>query len=313
MPDQKKITIVIPCFNEADNIRVIVQEIGKQAFKYPYEILFVNDGSHDASPGILRQVSHEFPHVKFISFARNFGHQMALKAGIDHARGDCVITMDADMQHSPSVLPALVAQWEQGFEVVITKRSDHDEIGWWKKVSSRLFYKVLTSLSSIPLSYGESDFRLMDKKVVKVFKGMNETNLFLRGLARWVGFKVCEVHYKAEDRFAGKSKYTFKKMISLALDGILSFSTRPLYASIYVGFICACTSIFVLAYALFSYFAHRVIPGWTSTLIIMTFFSGIQLVLLGIVGLYIAKLFEQSKNRPLYIIYENNYTGDEES
>ena len=165
----------------------------------------------------------------------------------------------------------------------------------------------MNSLSSIPLRYGEADFRLMDKKVVAVLKTINEPDLFFRGLVRWVGFKTTEISFKAESRFAGSSKYTFKKMFSLAMSGITSFSTKPLYLSIYIGFVCACTSIFVFLYAIISYFTNNVIPGWTSTLIIMTFFSGIQLLLLGIVGLYIAKLFVQTKNRPLYIVNDTNY------
>ena len=304
---KKKITIIIPVYNEAENISNIVNEIAKIKIVHDYEILFVNDGSTDATETILNEISEQYKYVFHISFVKNFGHQMALKAGFDVANGDCVICMDGDMQHPPSFVPTMIEKWDEGYEMVITQREDSDKLPVFKKMTSRLFYRIINSLSSTQISYGEADFRLMDKKVVDVFKKINEPDLFWRGLARWVGFKTITLTFKAEDRFAGVSKYTFKKMFTLAMNGILSFSTKPLYFSIYVGFVCALTSLLVLFYALTSFFTHNVIPGWTSTLIIMAFFSGIQLILIGIVGLYVGKLFIQTKNRPLYIIHNNTY------
>ena len=304
---KKKITIIIPVYNETESIPKIVNEIAKLNIVHDYDILFVNDGSTDATEMILHDISTQQKNVFYISFVKNFGHQMALKAGFDIANGDCVICMDGDMQHPPSLLPRMIEKWNEGYDMVITQREDSDTLPFFKKMTSRVFYKIINYLSSTQINYGEADFRLMDKKVVDVFKKINEPDLFWRGLARWVGFKTITMSFKAEDRFAGVSKYTFKKMFNLAINGILSFSTKPLYFSIYVGFVCALTSLIVLFYALTSFFTNNVIPGWTSTLIIMAFFSGIQLILIGIVGLYVGKLFIQTKNRPLYIIHNNTY------
>ncbi len=303
----KKLTIIIPVYNESSNIFRVVSEISKVTIPYPYEILFINDGSTDDTELVLKEIACTKKHVFFISFVRNYGHQMALKAGMDAATGDGVISMDGDLQHPPSLIPLLIRKWEEGFDIVITKRQDHKNIPFMKKAMSALFYKVINALSSAHISYGEADFRFLDKKVVAVFKKIHEPDLFWRGMVRWVGFKSTEVSYQAEERFKGESKYTFKKMVSLALNGILSFSTKPLYFSIYVGFGCAFTSILVFIYVLISFFSNRVVPGWTSTLIIMSFFSGVQLVLIGIIGLYIGKLFVQVKDRPLYIINESTY------
>jgi glycosyltransferase involved in cell wall biosynthesis len=305
-----KITIVIPVYNETKNIQKIIDEISKANIQYEYEILFINDGSVDETETILNILSKENKHISHISFVKNFGHQMALKAGFDFAKGDAVICMDGDLQHPPSLIHAMIEKWNEGYEMVITKREDHDNIRFFKKITSKLFYRIINSISSTPISYGEADFRLMDKKVVAVFKEINEPDLFWRGLARWVGFKTTTLSFKAEERFAGNSKYTFNKMVKLALNGILSFSTKPLYFSIFVGFACSIVSIIVLLYALISYIFETVVPGWTSTLIIMSFFSGIQLILIGIVGLYVGKLFIQTKNRPLYIIYKNTYSEE---
>lgn len=304
---KKKITIIIPVYNETESIPKIVNEIAKLNIVHDYDILFVNDGSTDATEMILHDISTQQKNVFYISFVKNFGHQMALKAGFDIANGDCVICMDGDMQHPPSLLPRMIEKWNEGYDMVITQREDSDTLPFFKKMTSRLFYKIINYLSSTQINYGEADFRLMDKKVVDVFKKINEPDLFWRGLARWVGFKTITMSFKAEDRFAGVSKYTFKKMFNLAINGILSFSTKPLYFSIYVGFVCALTSLIILIYALTSFFTNNVIPGWTSTLIIMAFFSGIQLIIIGIVGLYVGKLFIQTKNRPLYIIHNNTY------
>lgn len=306
----KLLTIIIPVYNEDVNIERVIIEIGKQDLGLPYEILFVNDGSIDNTKDTLQQLSKKYPEVNYLNFVKNFGHQIALKAGLDYANGDVTICMDGDMQHPPHLLPTLLNKWREGSDIVVTKRLDHQSIGYFKKLSSRLFYYIINKLSNIPISYGEADFRLMDKKVVAVFRKINEPDLFLRGLTRWVGFQVAEVTFTAEERFAGQSKYTFSKMFSLAINGILSFSTKPLLASIYIGLGCALSSIIVFIYALVSYLSGNVIPGWTSTLIIITFFSGIQLLVLGVISLYLAKLFMQVKNRPLYIVGETNYTNE---
>lgn len=292
----KLLTIIIPVYNEEANLEHIVIEIAKVELRIPYEILFVNDGSIDGTKQSLELLSCKYSEVLYLHFVKNFGHQLALKAGLDIANGDVPICMDGDMQHPPELLPLLLNKWREGYDIVVTKRIDPKSTGFLKKLSSRLFYYIINRLSNIPISYGEADFRLMDRKVVEVFKKINEPDLFLRGLTRWVGFKVAEVSFTANERFSGKTKYTISKMWAFAINGILSFSTKPLYFSIYLGFACALSSIAVFLYALSSYFIGKVVPGWTSTLIIITFFSGIQLLVLGIISLYLAKLFMQVKN-----------------
>jgi len=306
----KLVTIIIPIFNEEVNLERIIIEISKQDLGLPYEILFVNDGSTDCTKNTLILLAKKYSEVNYLNFVKNFGHQMALKAGLDHAKGDVTICMDGDMQHPPHMLPTLINKWKEGYDIVVTKRLDHESIGVFKRMSSKLFYYIMNKLSNIPISYGEADFRLMDENVVIVIRKINEPDLFLRGFTRWVGFRVAEVTFTAEERFAGQSKYTFSKMFSLAINGILSFSTKPLMASIYIGLGCAFLSIIVFIYALISYLSGNVIPGWTSTLIIITFFSGIQLLVLGVISLYLAKLFMQVKNRPLYIMGDSNYIDE---
>jgi polyisoprenyl-phosphate glycosyltransferase len=309
----KLITIVIPIYNESDNIIAIVEEIKKTPLQYKYEILFVNDGSNDIRTlQNLKAVTKQYDFVRYISFVKNFGHQIALKAGLDIAKGDCVISMDGDLQHPPSLLPLMIEQWENGADIVITKRVNYGNVSAFKKASSYLYYKIINALSSIPLKYGESDFRLMDKKVIAVFRKISEPDPFLRGLIRWVGFETAEIPFQTQDRIHGKSKYNFKKMLRLGLNGIISFSSKPLYLSIYTGFASSLISIIVLIYALLSLSSGNVVPGWTSTLIIISFFSGIQLIVMGIFGLYLSRIFIQTKNRPLYIVGENTYQTNDE-
>ncbi len=301
------VTIVVPIYNESGNIIPLINELDKHCKGFQYEVLFVNDGSTDHTESILNQLSFATDHVHHLHLVRNYGHQMALKAGIDAARGDAVICMDGDLQHPPYLVPILVNEWQKGYNIVVTHRIDSDHTPLYKKVSSRWFYKFMNWLSDTKLKYGEADFRLIDRKVADIFKQISEPDLFLRGFTRWVGFKVSEVKYKAEERFTGTSKYSFRKMMTLAINGILSFSTKPLYLSIYAGLISSLISILVLIYAMISYFSGHVVAGWTSTLIIIAFFCGIQLTILGIAGLYIGRIFIQTKNRPLYIIGSNSY------
>jgi glycosyltransferase involved in cell wall biosynthesis len=312
MNNEQLISIVIPVFNESENIMAMIEAINKVDLHDPFEIIFVNDGSDDsATLSILKMVAAQYPHVHYISLVRNFGHQIALKAGIDLAKGDAIISMDGDLQHPPALLPEMIAQWKAGFDIVITKRIDYGDVSLFKKISSHLYYKIINALSSIPIQYGESDFRLLDKKVAAIFKKIDEPDLFLRGLTRWVGFEVTEIPFKAENRQFGSSKYSFKKMMRLGLNGIISFSSKPLYLSVYAGFASALFSIIVLLYTLTSMYFGHVVPGWASTLIIISFFSGMQLILMGIFGLYLSRVFMQTKNRPLYIIGENTYNTNE--
>jgi polyisoprenyl-phosphate glycosyltransferase len=305
---KKTVSIVIPVFNETENLSLIANAISKtmQQLPYDYNIVFVNDGSSDNTLNIIKQLAATSTNINYISFSRNFGHQNALKAGLDMCFSDAVISMDGDMQHPPEIIPQLLSLWEAGNEVVYTVRKDHQEIPMMKKKTSTLFYNILNRLSSIELEQGTADFRLLDKKVVATLRNLKENDVFWRGLVKWVGFKQIAVEYEPGIRANGKSKYTIKKMMELALKGITSFSTKPLTIAIYLGFICSFFAFLYLPYVLYSYYFGHPISGWASVIVSIAFFGGLQLMILGIIGLYLGKLFMQNKERPHYIISETN-------
>ncbi|MDR1879487.1 MAG: glycosyltransferase family 2 protein [Tannerellaceae bacterium] len=304
----KKISIVIPAYNEEGNIRVIAGVITDifQPLAYDYELIFVNDGSTDRTPDILHELSREDGHIYYIELSRNFGHQSALKAGMDCARGDCVITMDCDMQHPPHLINDMLAKWEEGYDVVYTRRLEDKRIPGFKRMTSRAFYKFRNKISDIELEEGTADFRLVDRRVAQVFSSLTESDLFIRGMIKWIGFKQYAIAYEPGERFSGTTKYTVKSMFNLALKGITSFSVSPLYIAMYIGFIMSVLSSLYLPYVLYSHFTGDTTSGWSSIILTVVFFGGIQLMILGILGIYLGRLFIQSKNRPNYIIKETN-------
>lgn len=302
------ISVVIPAFNEAGNVKILSQRICEHLTPFgKYEIIFVDDGSKDATLEEIKEVARANASIKFISFSRNFGHQKALKAGLDHAAGDCVISMDADLQHPPELIKKLIERWKEGFDIVYTIRQDLNNTGFIKKTTSALFYKIINKISDVDIPMGAADFRLMDRKVVDELKKFNENWLFLRGLVSWLGFNQTGIEYTVQNRQFGESKYSLKKMISFALQGITSFSIIPLRASIIVGLFISFLSFLYTIYALFDkFFFKTTVPGWTSILISVLFLGGIQLIFLGVIGEYLGKMFIETKNRPNYIIKENN-------
>lgn len=304
----KKACVIIPAFNEEGNIRAMATAVDS-AFKSigcDYYILFVDDGSTDNTLPVIEQLSLENSRIKFISFSKNNGHQAALKAGIDHSDADCTITMDADMQHPPALIAELVKKWEEGYEVVYTIRKHQQNLSFFKRITSTLFYKILGKLSDIEIENGSADFRLLDKKVTNEIKKIQENDIFLRGLVKWMGFKQVAVEYQPAERLSGQTKYSYRKMMMLALQGITSFSTKPLYAAIYIGFTFSILSLLYIPFAVYSYFTHHTVSGWSSLIVTVTFLGGLQLIILGIIGLYLGKLFMQSKGRPMYIIHKTN-------
>lgn len=308
----KKIAIVIPSFNEEGNIEVMVNSLHKvlQELPYKYDLIFVDDGSSDKTLTVLKTLSKNDNTLFFVELSRNFGHQNALKAGVDLARNNAnaVITMDGDMQHPPELLPQILQKWEEGFDVVYTRREEDKNLSYFKKKTSNGFYGLMNQLSEIKFEPGTADFRLMDERVVAAFSDFSENELFIRGLINWLGFKQFAIDYKPAERFSGTSKYTFKKMLRFALQGITSFSIRPLYAAIYLGIgLSVFAFLFYIGYVIYSIYFGHIISGWASVISTIVFFGGLNLVVLGIVGMYVGKLFIQSKNRPNYLIRNTNY------
>ncbi|MBN9336424.1 MAG: glycosyltransferase family 2 protein [Chryseobacterium sp.] len=307
----KKISVVIPAHNEEGNISLIYQRIKtvfSQLEDYYFEIIFVNDGSRDRTQLILEELATNHSEIKFIEFSRNFGHQPAVKAGMDFADGNAVISMDADLQHPPELIPEMIRKWEEGFDVVLTSRKYPKEISYFKKKTSEIFYRFLSRISDVDLKKGGgSDFRLMDASVVEVFKKFNEDDLFLRGLTSWMGFRQASVNFLAGERNAGESSYNIKKMMKFAFTGITAFSVKPLYLAAYLGFMFSVLSVVGYGiYVIESFVSGTEISGWASLIMTIVFFGGLQLIILGIFGIYLGKIFKQVKERPNYIIRSKN-------
>ena len=303
---KKCISILIPVYNEKDNIEQLVKSLQTVISGLPYDctITFIDDGSNDGTLECIRQQSSICNNVFFISLSRNFGHQNALKAGLDYSNSDCIITMDGDMQHPPCLIPQLIKEWEAGKDIVYTIRKDYDDQPGMKRRSSALFYKVLNKLSGMELEAGTADFRLLDKKIVNILRDFQEEEPFWRGIVKWVGFPQASIEYLPEARKFGKSKYTIRKMLSFGLQGITSFSTKPLTIAIYLGFTVALLSLLYFPYVFWSIYSGHAISGWASLIVTVAFLGGLQLMILGIIGMYLGKLFMQSKKRPHYIIKE---------
>jgi len=300
------ISVVIPAYNEAGNIKILIQKISEQLEEIDsYEIIIVDDGSTDLTLEEIKGVSKHNNSIKYISFSRNFGHQKALKAGIDHTKGDCVISIDADLQHPPELIKELIMKWREGYDVVYTLRKDSQDIGLIKKITSKLFYIIINKIADIDIPLGAADFRLMDKKVVNELKKFKENWLFIRGIVSWLGFNQIGIDYFVQNRRFGLSKYSLKKMVSFAIQGITSFSIMPLRFSIVIGLIISVCAFLYLFYALFiRLFFNIAIPGWTSILISVLFLGGVQLLSLGLIGEYLGKMFIETKRRPSYVIKE---------
>lgn len=309
---RKSIAIVIPSYNEATNIDVLVNALNETVsnLNYDFKFLFVDDGSSDDTIAILREKSKLQSNIFYVELSRNFGHQNALKAGIDLVKNDAdaIISMDGDMQHPPKIIPKLIQKWEEGYEVVYTIREEDKKLSYFKNKSSNMFYGLMNKLSDIKFEPGTADFRLIDKKVAQVFSDFNENELFIRGIINWVGFKQFAINYEPNERFSGKSKYTFGKMMRFAIQGITSFSTKPLSMAIILGIsLSVLAFIFYMGYVIYSIYYGHVISGWASVITTVVFFGGLNLVVLGIIGVYIGKLFMQSKGRPNYLISNTNY------
>ena len=299
------ISVVVPVFNEEEVLPQFYDRLSQvfRCIDMRVEIIFVDDGSTDKSLEIILSLCERDKNLKILQFSRNFGHQAAILAGMQNAKGDAVITMDADLQHPPEIIPELVTRWREGYEIVYTCRESTADITIIKKITSKYFYKMINSLSNINIPDGAADFRLLDRKVVDALRTFNERSLFLRGLVSWMGYRRIGIPYKAPARAGGISKYSFIRMLGFAADGITSFSSFPLYISALIGIAISFLGFIYAAFVLYTWlFTARTIEGWTSLMIVVLLLGGIQLITLGVIGAYLGRIYGETKRRPRYLI-----------
>lgn len=305
--DKFMISVIVPCYNEARNIPLIVDELQKHLSIFVYEIILVDDGSTDGSEDIYKPLSLMYNELNFIRFSRNFGHQAALQAGIVHAKGDAIITIDADLQQPPALIPLLIEKWQQGFKIVEAMPIYTNSIGPFKKYSSYLYYWILNKMSEYPVVKGANDYRLIDNQVADTIRNLPENHLYLRGLYSWTGFNKGFVNYTHLKRQYGTTHYPLHKMVKLALNGITSLSIKPLRLALVMGVIVSLVAFVIMIWALYlEFFTEKTVQGWTSTIISTVFLAGVQLIVLGIIGEYLGKLFIENKRRPNYIVEEKS-------
>jgi len=300
-------TIIAPIYNELENLPILYDRIKEvmDKSKQSWELILVDDGSTDGSTNVIREIAHNDSRIRPVIFARNFGHQIAVTAGLDYSRGQAVVIIDADLQDPPEVILQLIEKWEEGYEVVYAVRSDREGESIFKKVTASVFYRLIFRITDVKIPLDTGDFRLMDRKVVSVMNSMREHHRFLRGMSAWVGFKQVGVKYKRAARLAGETKYPFKKMMKLALTAITGFSYVPLQIATYMGFISAGISLIAIPVViLMRILGSQQFTGQATTLIAVLFLGGVQLVSLGILGEYIGRIYDEVKGRPLYIVSE---------
>jgi dolichol-phosphate mannosyltransferase len=305
--NQTDISLVIPLLNEEGNVNELITrlKLTLESLGKIWEIILVDDGSRDGTFNRIREFAGMDPRIIGISLSRNFGQQIALIAGLTEARGNLVITLDADLQHPPELIPKLIEMQAEGFDIVNTKRLEHQGTGKLKKWSSAGFYAVLNRLSDVKLEPGSADFRLFTRRALDAFLSFPEKDRFNRGLVVWMGFRQGVVTYVAPPRTSGQTNYTVKKMMRLGLDGITAFSSKPLRISAYLGIITTVVGLLYMIYALVAFLTGHTSPGWTSLIAVVILLGGVQLLCMGIIGEYIARIYNESKNRPLFFIKDN--------
>ena len=300
-------SVVVPVFNEEEVITESYNRLSSvmRGMNETYEIIFINDGSRDRTASIIAGFSKTDPNVVLVSFARNFGHMSAITAGMNYARGDAVMVIDADLQDPPELFPKMAELWKQGNDVVYGKRVERKGETFFKKLSAKMFYRLLKSLTAVDIPVDTGEFRLIDRKVCDAVNSLREKNRYIRGLVSWVGFTQVPVEYIREERFAGTTKYPFKKMVALAMNGIMSFSYKPLKLATSIGFfISICSFIYMLYILYLRIFTDSTVTGWASTIGMILFTQGIVLMLLGLMGEYVGRIHDEIKDRPAYIVQE---------
>lgn len=310
----KLLSIVVPCFNEAEVIAETMRrllDLSSSLAPLAVELIFVDDGSRDETRQLLRGFARDDARIRVVGFARNFGHQIALTAGIDAAHGDAVVLIDADLQDPPEVVHQMIAKWREGYDVVYGTRTERAGESAFKVATARAFYRLLNRLSDVPIPLDTGDFRLMSRAVVDTLRAMPERDRFVRGMVSWVGFRQFALPYRRAERFAGETKYPLSKMLRFATDGILSFSTKPLQLSVAMGMVSALLALVGIVYALsLRLFTDIWVEGWTALMIAVLFVGGVQLISIGILGEYIGRIYNEIKRRPLYVVEE--YLGFED-
>ncbi|MBR9920764.1 MAG: glycosyltransferase family 2 protein [Bacteroidetes bacterium] len=303
------LSVVIPIYNEEENIQLLYDRLSAvmQGMGVSYEFMFVNDGSKDKSLALIKDLAAVKPEVKYIDFSRNFGHQIAVTAGLDRVVGDAVVIIDADLQDPPELIPDMYARMKAGFEVVYARRKKRKGESWLKLATAKWFYRILARITSVEIPVDTGDFRIIDRKVLDVLKDMPEKNKYLRGQIAWIGFRQTYIEYERQERHAGETGYTFRKMLRFALDGITGFSDFPLKIVTYFGFMVTAFAFLVAVYVLYSRFVSgNYVQGWSSLMISLLFIGGVQMIAIGIIGEYLSRMNNNVRNRPLYIIRESN-------
>jgi glycosyltransferase involved in cell wall biosynthesis len=311
--DEIIISVAVPVYNELDSLPELHRRVGEvmAGVGEPWELLLIDDGSTDGSREWIQEVAKSDSQVQAVIFARNFGHQIAVTAGLDYCRGQALIIMDADLQDPPEVIPDLIAKWQEGYEVVYAVRAEREGETWFKRISAALFYRLINRITDVDIPLDTGDFRLMDRQVINVLASMREKHRFPRAMAAWVGFRQTGVPYKRAARFAGETKYPFRKMLRLALNAITGFSYFPLQIATYLGFASAGLSILAIPLVIIlRLIGNQAFFGQASTLIAVLFLGGVQLISLGILGEYIGRVYDEAKGRPLYIVRNDSQNPD---
>lgn len=299
------LSLVIPCFNEEEvvpeldrRLRLLLDTLGET-----WEVVFIDDGSKDKTLAMLEELARSEPRYRILSFSRNFGHQFAITAGVDHARGEAVVVMDADLQDPPEVVRDMIAKWRDGYDVVYGVRTKREGESLFKRVTAAMFYRTMRAMVGMDIPLDTGDFRLMGRKVVLALRALKEVHRFVRGMVVWVGFKQTAVYYSRAGRFAGETKYPLRKMLKFALDGITSFSIIPLRISSFLGVVAGLGAVGLSAWAIYvRFFVKGVVQGWTSTMILVALVSSAQLMMIGVLGEYVGRIYEQVKQRPPYLL-----------
>jgi glycosyltransferase involved in cell wall biosynthesis len=300
------ISVVVPCYNEAENIPVLVKRIQRSLAAFAYELILINDGSTDTTQQEMELAATLDSRIFYLSFSRNFGHQAALKAGIDHAIGDCIVTLDADMQKPPELIPEMITLWQKGSNIVTAVSKNEGQPYFFKRLTSTGYYRLLSWLADHEVVPNGADFRLFDKKIAEIIRTIQNQNLYLRGLFSWIGYQQAMIYYREERRRFGETKYSFWKMLNLASNGITSFSIKPLRFALAAGVFFAFLAFGYGLYAIILVFIGLTVPGWASLMASVVFLSGIQLMVLGVIGEYIGKMYMEIKQRPIYLISKTN-------